>query len=183
MIDRQFVSYWAGKYDARMSRPNRRFPAGSVIAEEAALRQWLADLPEPKFLDKEHFVRIAMWKSPRPKPHYESNEESHIKDVTRQAYLATYEEEKLKILCDDDDLHGVRIPVASTILYFMFPNNFPIFDIRVRTALAEANKWSRPVKDAGVDAWKQYVVLMRQLTAQLGVELRALDKALWEYTK
>ena len=80
-------------------------------------------------------------------------------------------------------LRGVDIPIASTILHFLQPLLFPLFDVHVRSSLTKAGKWSRSIDDESEDAWLEYVDIMRDLSCNLGVGLRQLDKALWIYDR
>ena len=65
----------------------------------------------------------------------------------------------------------------------MHPDKFPIFDVHVRKSLEKAGKWSRSENDANENAWSEYVDIMRDLSTNLGVSLRELDKALWACDK
>jgi len=172
-IHRQFVEHWAKVYD-----DNFRWSEAEQV--EKPMREWVAKQPEPKYFDKEHFVKLGKWKTPRQEENYKSNEESLIKEATRLAYEVSHERLKLHIL---KVLKGVGVPVASTFLHFLHPDEFPIFDVRVRSSLKKAGKWNRSVDDVSDVAWLEYVDIMRDLSRNLGVSLRELDKALWAYDK
>ena len=148
--------------------------------EEMAIREWLSRQSEPKRLNKYFFVLLGCWKSPRQRPAYEANDERLIEEATRLAYEVTNERIKLHIL---KVLKGVQVAVASTILHFLQPDTFAIFDSRVRESLNKAGKWDRDENVASDEAWQEYVALMRNLSSSLGVTLRELDKALWAYDK
>jgi hypothetical protein len=133
-------------------------------------------MPAPRFLDREHFISAAGWKSPRPKHLYAKNEEQLVLEATRLAYLADSDRLKLHVL---SVLKGVDVAIAATLLHFLLPDQFPIFDIRVRRRLAKAGYWHRPLRDASEESWLGYIELMRRLSAELDVTLRDLDKALF----
>lgn len=83
-------------------------------------------------------------------------------------------------------LKGVGVAIASAILYFLFPNDFPIFDVRARRALRAANLWRWSVHNASVRAYMWYTVILRNLRnagTLRGVPLRALEKALWTWDR
>lgn len=171
-ISRKFVREWAGEYDRRYDPAAR--------AEEQALKAWLRGQQEPKHLDKGHFVRLARWKAPRQLSAYQSNSPTFVRQATRLAYEATDARLQVYIL---SGLQGVSVTVAATILHFFHPRLFPIFDIRARTTLKKAGFWKRRANDAGLDAWDDYVRVMRQLARRYRVSLRDLDKALYGYDR
>ena len=172
-ISHEFVKQWVEEHD-------KRFEGGTALQIEMEIRDWLAKQPEPKYFDKEHFVKLGRWKTPRQEENYRSNDEDLIKEATRLAHEVSNERLKLHIL---KMLTGVGVPVASTFLHFLHPDEFPIFDVHVRSSLKKAGKWERSVGDASDNAWLEYVDIMRGLSRRLGLSLRELDKALWAYDK
>lgn len=173
IIDRTFVQQWAGRYD-------EIFKGSYDQTEEAAIRQWLSTLREPKYLHKVYFVRLGRWKTKRQTSNYMINDESRIVDITKAAYRASDSSVKLGTL---KTLRGVGVAVAGTILHYFHPDTYPIFDYHARNTLKRAGLWKRETKDASDIAWLEYVELMRDLSAKLGVTLRDLDKALFAYDK
>ena len=103
-----------------------------------------------------------------------------IIQATRSAYQASDALLKLNIL---KKLKGVDTAVAGTILHYLHPDRFPIFDYHARTTLKKAGIWSRDVNDDSDQAWLEYTKLMNLLASQLAVSLRDLDKALFAYDK
>jgi len=173
VINKEFVLRWSANYD-------NIFRGSYDETEEKAIRNWLSLQKEPKYLNKEYFVRLGRWKTKRQTTNYKANLESRIIEVTRSAYETSDELAKLDIL---DTLRGVGVAVASTILHYLQPDEFPIFDYHARTTLKEAGLWNREIKDASQNAWLDYVKSMRQISHALGVTLRELDKALFAYDK
>jgi len=173
VIDKKFVQQWSSNYD-------KKYQGGHDQSEERAIRYWLSKQKEPKYLNKEYFVRLGRWKTKRQTSNYKANDESKIIEVTRSIHQVSDELIKLNILAT---LRGVSVAVASTILHYLQPNDFPIFDYHARTTLEKAGLWTRKTKDASAQAWLEYVKIMRQLSNQLGVSLRNLDKALFAYDK
>ncbi len=76
------------------------------------------------------------------------------------------------------ELEGVGVPTASTLLYFAFPESYPILDIR---ALESLGVKSRSVYPVGF--WLEYLAACRELAERHHVDLRTLDKALWQHSK
>ncbi|MDP3062607.1 MAG: hypothetical protein Q8O40_05275 [Chloroflexota bacterium] len=172
-ITTEFVCHWAANYD-------RHYRGTLDEKVETHLREWLAALPEPKYLDMEHFVCLCRWKTPRQTSAYKSNDATLVEEATRLAYVVQNEYLKLHVLLA---LRGVGVPVASTILHFLLPGAFPIFDVHARGTLAKVGTWTRSVGDARADAWMEYVAIMRKIAHAAGVGLRELDKALYAYDK
>jgi hypothetical protein len=172
-INKEFVGKNSAWYDEYW-RPK-------YARDEERLKAWLAEQSEPKCLDKEHFKDIAMWKSRRPKRHYEKNDGAFVRQVTEHAFGATDERLQLHILTA---LDGVRVPVASTILHFAFPHRYAILDFRVLRTLTSAGLWLLDEAHSFTLAgWLEYIQLMRRLAKKLAVDLRDLDKALWAFDK
>jgi len=171
-LSRRFIREWACVYDHRSDPPAR--------AEEQAIKAWLRGQQEPKHLDKGHFVRLARWAAPRQLAAYQSNGPPFVGQATRLAYQALDVRLKVHIL---SGMSGVSVTVAAAILHFFHPRLFPIFDVRARTTLKKAGFWPRRVDDAGVEAWDDYVLVMRRLARRFRVSLRDLDKALYAYDR
>jgi len=172
-LDHGFVQRWCNKY-------SEIFRGSYDETEEKAIRSWLSRQGEPKHLNKEYFVRLGRWKTKRQTSNYEANDENTIIQVTRFAYQASDPLLKLSVL---KTLRGVGVAVAGTILHYLHPDRFPIFDYHARATLRRASLWSRDVNDDSDQAWLEYTNIMNELAKRLGVSLRDLDKALFAYDK
>jgi hypothetical protein len=75
-------------------------------------------------------------------------------------------------------LRGVGWPTASVLLHVAYPDCFPILDTRALHALGV-----RTPSAYGFRFWETYVMTWRRLAAQAGVDGRALDQALWQWSK
>ena len=126
-------------------------------------------------LSREDFLALCAWKSPRSRPRCERNDEAFVRAVTSAALTTTSERLRIEVLML---LEGVSWPTASAILHFGFRNRYPVLDYRA--------VWS-----LGVDGpprydyafWAGYAGCCRTLAKTAGVDLRTLDKALWQYSK
>lgn len=168
-ITREFVDYWSARFDVKYAR------------DEVRLKRWLAQDKNPRPLDSEHFMDLAMWKSPRPKRYYERNSDAFIRQVTKHAFQASDGRLQLHILMA---LEGVGVPVASAILHFAFPDTYPIMDVRVLRTLRRAGLWRRDEARSFTTAgWLEYVQSMREHSQEVQVDLRDLEKALWAFDK
>jgi thermostable 8-oxoguanine DNA glycosylase len=173
-ISRDFVLHWVNEYNKKYAMKQKD------ADEEKDIKDWLAQQCQPKSLDWDHFVRLGRWKTKRQTSAYKSNDGTLVEEATRLACEASNERLKLHILTV---LRGVSVAVAATILHFMYPDKFPIFDIRARVTLKEAGLWNRSENDACEEAWLEYVEIMRSLAHSRDVSLRDLDKALYAYNK
>jgi hypothetical protein len=75
-------------------------------------------------------------------------------------------------------LSGVSWPMASVILHWGHPEPYPILDFRAL--------WSLGIPQPPVynfELWQKYTQTCRQLAQQIGVSIRTLDRALWQYSK
>jgi hypothetical protein len=97
-----------------------------------------------------------------------------VRGVTAAAFLAESDGMRLRVLLG---LQGVGVAVASVLLHFADPDRYPIYDVRVRTALRRMGIRQRfPPTVAG---WAAYAATLRGFAARYRVPLRTLDKALW----
>jgi hypothetical protein len=138
---------------------------------EKELKDWFQ---KNRFLDKENFVKLGRWKSKRPTKNYEKNDGEFIKEITSFALSTVNEEARIKSLLS---LTGVSWPVASVILHFAFPDKYPIMDFRAIWSLG----WEQP-KNYNFEFWKRYCDQIKRMSMELGVDIRTLDKALWQYS-
>jgi hypothetical protein len=171
-LNRTFVREWAGVYN-RLAKPGD-------IALEREIKAYLRGQPSAKHLDKRHFVRLAAWTAPRGLAAYERNDAQLVRETTYHASRIANERLKVYVLTA---LDGVSITVAAAILHFFNPRLFPIFDVRVRTTLKKAGLWKRRAGDASIEAWGEFVSIMRKLSHRFRVSLRDLDKALYAYDR
>ena len=75
-------------------------------------------------------------------------------------------------------LRGVGVPIASTLLHFAFPEDYPILDVRALEALGSPPRSVYPVS-----LWLSYLEACRELASRHRVSIRTLDKALWQWSK
>jgi thermostable 8-oxoguanine DNA glycosylase len=172
-IDKGFIEKWSQAY-------KDEYKCDKDEAEEKAIRYWLSEQEEPKYFNKEYFVRLSRLKSLQSVKYFEINDDDEVVDSTKSAYKEPDEVKKLLILMK---LVGVGVKCASTIVHYMEPDAFPILDTHIMNTLKEAGLWTRNVAETGPKDWFEYVKIMRGLGNQLGFSLRDLDKALFAYDK
>jgi hypothetical protein len=124
---------------------------------------------------REEFIDVCGWKTVRSRSKVASNSEAAVVAATRRALVTTSEAERMEALLD---LAGVGVPTASVLLYFAFPDDYPILDVRALESLGV-----RPRSQYPVHFWLSYLDACRELAQRCGIDIRTLDKALWQYSK
>jgi len=127
-------------------------------------------------LTKGEFVALTTWKTPRTQKRCKSNSADFIRAVTATSLGSADERLRIEVLTL---LVGVQWPTASVILHFCAREPYPILDFRALWSL------SCPVPPGGYDfgLWWAYCGFTRTLADDLGVSMRVLDRALWQYSK
>jgi len=126
------------------------------------------------YLTRRELVWLGEWKTPRIRPLIARNTAGGVRGLTAAAFMTKDEARRLRLLLG---LSGVGVPVASVVLHFAAPARYPVYDVRVLTALRRLGGRRRfPPTPAG---WLGYVECLRALARRHRVSLRTLDKALW----
>ena len=137
-----------------------------------------SDVAEFKTLRRDTFTRILHWKSPRVK--------GKIDWVKYQDYLDTIEKcisapesDKLELLAN---LPGIGVPVASTIVHFLFPDRFPIIDVRTVEVLHKFGLLLHTARD--LNRYPAYMGAILEIQSRNNKwNLRQIDRALFAYHK
>lgn len=153
------VAIYASRYTYKLEN--------QIIASVGQIR-------EQGFLSKLQFQQICEWKSQRIRSRIRANSEKSIIDTTKLALGTKDIRLAVHIL---QALHGVGMPVASSILHWYHPEPFPILDFRALWTLG-----LQVPKSYTLDFWEDYVQLIRAISISWQVDLRTLDKALWQYS-
>jgi hypothetical protein len=127
------------------------------------------------FYSKGDFLELANWKSPRPKRHYERNDDDFLHEVTSVALTTSNERLRIEILTL---LSGVDWRTASVLLHFGHFEPYPILDVRALWSLSI----SKP-STYNFSFWYGYVQVCRNISGHVGVSMRILDRALWQFSK
>jgi hypothetical protein len=162
------ITELADQYEEMASERDRR------LTEEIT-KEVFPDYLRKGCLAKEGFLTVCAWKTPRSKPHCESNDSALIKEISALA-LAT-KSERLRIQAWTL-LAGVKWPTASVFLHFAFPEQYPVLDYRALWSLQE-----KAPSQYTFSFWEEYTEFCRSLARQAIVSMRMLDKALWTFSK
>lgn len=168
-IDDTFIEAWHPRYDEIWNDEEEY---------EAIVAKVSNELSQENTISKDTFIRILDWKDCRVKGIVKLDDFSSYEKGVRKCFKAP-NDEKLAVL---DELHGIDVPVASTILHFMYPCSFPIMDIRTVQVLHYAGY----VRSESIDQ-KRYIPFQSTI---LNIakdypkwSLRQIDRALLAYHK
>jgi hypothetical protein len=167
----------------RMPTFELQFPASEIEAlasrfgypDDARLLETGATARARGHYTREEFIAVCAWKTARSRSKVATNTEGAVVEATRQAIAAADEATRMNALLE---LEGVGVPTASTLLYFAFPDDYPILDVRALESLGV-----KPRSQYPVSFWLAYLGACRELARRCGVSIRTLDKALWQHSK
>jgi hypothetical protein len=167
-VDKNFIISWHPLYD----KPG---VGDDYIGYDDLLNDVSRDISQGS-ISESTFRGIIDWKAPRVKGKIRKNYE-YYNEAIKQV-LVSQDREKLQILVD---LDGIGVPVASTILNFIYPDKFPIMDVRVTEALYEFGYID--VKARSPKNYFKYREEILKIVQESGCPMRMLDRALFAYHK
>ena len=135
----------------------------------------IPEVRQQQFLTKRQLRTIAAWKASRSAGYMERNTARYLREATSIALTAASERLPIETLTL---LDGVSWPTASVILHFFHRSRYPILDFRAL--------WSVRLETPsqyGFDFWWSYVRYCRVVASEHHVDMRTLDRALWQYSK
>jgi hypothetical protein len=105
-----------------------------------------------------------------------ANQPSFVEEVTRVALASTTSPRlAIEVLTI---LEGVSWPTASVFLHFCHPEPYPIMDFRALWSLS-----ADVPAQYGFAFWEEYSGFIRAMASESRVDMRTLDRALWQYSK
>lgn len=130
---------------------------------------------ERGWYSRDELVDVCEWKTVRSRSRVARNSEALVEEATRIALAATTEEVRIEVLMI---LSGVSWPTASVLLHLAHHDRYPILDYRALEALGidRPPAYSMPF-------WLDYVSATRDLAHVADVDMRTLDRALWQWSK
>ena len=118
---------------------------------------------------------MGQWKSPRSAGQVRANSDRFVTEISGFALSAKNERSRIESL---NTLSGVSWPTSSVILHFFHTDAYPILDFRALWSLG-----TTAPSHYVFDFWWSYVEYTRDLANRAGLDMRTLDKALWQYSK
>lgn len=170
VIDSGFIRKWEIQYDNH-----------EIDEEEykSIIKKTALEVKQTKNISKETFLRILNWKSPRLKGIVKLSEfDTTYAPVIKECIEETSNENKVQKIIS---LYGIAIPTGTTILHFIFPDVFPIMDIRTAEVLYYHGYLESKTRTEK-NYYKFYKVLHR-IKNNTNMSLREIDRALFSYHK
>lgn len=158
-LDRDQVQHFAARYDLTYDDP---------------VSKLVADVKQSGYLTKPELAIVGEWKTARIRSRLATNSEELVQDATRMALAATSPSVALHV---PQVLFGVGMPVASTLLHWFHRDPFPIIDFRALWSLQ-----IEPPSSYTLAFWEEYVACTRSLAITWQVDMRTLDRALWQFS-
>lgn len=155
------IQHWASRYD---------YPR-----EETALLNLRSSVQGEGAISKDQLRLVAKWKAPRSAGHVEKNDDAYVKEITGWSFSANEERSKIEILTL---LSGVQWPTASVVLHLFNKEPYPILDFRALWSVS-----AEVPKQYSFGFWWQYVEFCRMIATRNSVDMRTLDRALWQFSK
>ena len=161
-----------------------RFPISRIAAlhgryvyprTESELMQLTPLIRRQGYLTKEQLQRLAHWKSPRSAGKVEANTEGFVREITGLALTASDERTRIEPLTL---LDGVSWPTASVILHLFHLDKYPLLDVRALWSVS-----AKPSSAHNFALWEKYVAFTRGIAERALVDMRVLDRALWQYSR
>jgi hypothetical protein len=151
-----------------MSRPFAlRFPADEIpqLAErfsysksdDLCLAAGAAARARARY-NRDELILICAWKTVRSKRRVASNSETAIELATGRAFRTRDEGKRMEALTE---LDGVGVPTGSALLYFAFPDDYPILDVRALESLGQKARTVYPI-----NYWLEYLLACRRIVDQ-----------------
>ena len=160
------IGYWANLYTERQREKDR------VI--ETELIDLKSDIVKRGHMTRVELNKLARWKSYRRAGLTLENTEDFVTEITKQAFTATDDSEKLLSLTK---LQGIGQPTASAILHLYDERPYPILDIHALWSVGlEWRTWG------SYPFWQEYIEFCRDVANRTDVTMRELDRALWKYS-
>ncbi len=166
------IPYYAKRFLEYFSNYEAQFE----LEQELTNKTLVDKVQQQEYLDLNLLKKVAYWKSPRRADRIDLNSESDVKEITHYAFTTQSERVRYGIL---QLLDGVRLPIASVILQFYHKEPYPIIDVRALWSIGidkKGNNYPFPF-------WQKYVAFCRDLAKRNNVDMRTLDRALWQYSR
>jgi len=156
-------------------RPLAKRYSYSQRDSEAEFKRITAQVRENGRLTKDQLLTICQWKASRSAGNVEKNTPAFVECVTQFAFATSDERARIESLTL---LDGVGWPTASVILHLFHKDRYPILDYRALWSVGV--EVPRPLS---FEFWWQYTLFCRKVADKSRVDMRTLDKALWQYSK
>jgi len=158
-IDCKEVAQYAALYDSGADKP---------------VEELVSKVRSQGFLTKADLIILGDWKSSRIRSRIARNTDLSVEEATGLALSCNSPRLAIHI---PQALFGVGMPVASTLVHWFHSERYPILDFRAL--------WSLNIEMPSsytLDFWEHYVGVARHVADLWEVDMRTLDRALWQYS-
>lgn len=127
------------------------------------------------YLLPEEFFSIVIWKANRAKTRIKNrlskkgDIKQAVKELTSTFYRTKKLEDKLNVLIDA----GFMLPMATAILTVLYPNDFSVYDVRVR------NQLNIPEIYSTKKYFSVFLLKVKEFAKKQNLSLRNADRYLW----
>jgi hypothetical protein len=169
MVNFNFVKEWEPQYDDLVSDQDEYL---------ALIENVNHDLISFQTINIETFIRLLNWKSARAKGRIEWNRYFNYQNIFRLVYNNQQVDKMNELVA----LPGIGAPIASTILHFIFPDDFPIYDFRTVEVLHYFGYFK--FKTASLSHYQEFQQVLKYIRTNLvDYNLRQIDRALFAFHK
>jgi hypothetical protein len=161
VIDASWIDFWADRYP--------------VKSDDEVLNHVGARVRERGHYDRQDFVTVGTWKSPRVKSRMASNTDEMIRDISATAFGAPLAiQHRILTL-----LEGVQVPMASSLLMVWQPDQHTVIDVRAVKSLVKNGLMPDPTPNM-YPPYMEYLAMCKTISVRCRRSLRLLDRALYE---
>lgn len=145
--------------------------------EDYLFREVRNNFHQRGYLTAEEFFCIVIWKANRAKTKIKDKIlkrgtlTENTKKLSNEIFRAPNNKEKLRILLES---WGIGLPMATAILTVLYPNDFTVYDVRVRSQFGIKDFSGRKNQ---IDRY--FSEFLPKVKKQPGRKLRDKDKYLW----
>lgn len=169
-INIDFINEWEKQYDIHETDEEEY---------KSILNQTRLEIEQAKLISKKTFASILDWKSPRLKGIVKLNDyESIYNPVLKACFEEISNENKIRKIIS---LYGISIPTGTTILHFVYPDIFPIMDIRTAETLYSFGYLKH--KSRTENNYSEFYRILHQLKNDTAMSFRKIDRALFSFHK
>lgn len=166
-IDNEFIRQWEPRYDEKNHDEGEYQQLIQIVADEISERHTLSGTT---------FRRILDWKAARVKRKIKWDQYEVYAETIRNCIVSTSGDLMRPLV----DLPGIGAPIASTLLHFIFPNAYPMFDFRTVAVLHAFGYLRR--QSTSITAYPVFRIAILQIQAEHSQwNLRQIDRALFAY--
>ena len=174
-VDDQFIANWHPQYGESEH---------DELAYQCLVKRVRMEVSELSTISRSTFEEIYDWKAARARRHVQWDDFQMYESALRNALTAP-DDQKVEVLVG---LPGIGMPVASTILHFIYPTSFPIVDFRTVETLQhfrclDKSRSRHFFRDtaAGYQVFRR--AMLKIARENVKWSLREIDRALFAYHK